>query len=265
MFDILKGGYYVSKQFNTGRGIERAVTFYELELSTTDKSRSFFNDAEYDRLKGSVFLGKPGEIRKTFGDFECYYLHFCCNDEGFANKYMNNIPNLMSSYDYMEIKNTIQECVMLSENAKTDKKFETEYKILIDSMLAKLFVKMYLKSAFVTNESTGYGQNITNACKFIEENFREGITIDDIAHAAALSTSFTYVQFKKETGQTPHEYLTEKRLEYARFQLIFSKKPITAISEECGFSNPNYLNQIFPKKYKMTPLQYRKKFRKYEN
>lgn len=263
MFEIICGGYYTSKKFRAGRGIERTVSYYELELSTTDKSRSFFNDYEYNRGKGDIFLGKPGEQRKTFGDFECFYLHFYCTDKRFEEKYINILPNYIHSFDYMEIKNTIQECVLLHEKSKSEKKHENEYKILINSILTGFFIKVYLKFVSAPFESAGYGSNITNACKFIEEHFRENITIDNIAHAAALSTSFTYVQFKKETGKTPHEYLTEKRLEYARFQLMFSKKTITLISEECGFSNQNYLNQIFPKKYGMTPMQYRRKFREY--
>lgn len=262
MFEILKGGYYISKQFNACRGIGREVTYYELELSTTSKSRSFFDDSEYERTIGNVFLGKPGEIRKSIGNFECYYLHFNCNDKEFEEKYLKSVPDFMYSYDYMELKNTIEECVMLHEKCGWDKRFEKEYGILIDSMLENLFVKLYLKTALVSVENTNYNENVTKACKFIEENFRKSINADDIAHAALLSTSFLYVCFKKETGQTPHEYITEKRLEYAGQQLIFSKKPVTVISEECGFSSSNYLNRIFLKKYNMTPLQYRKKFKK---
>ncbi len=262
MFEITHGGYYISKELRTGKVAERIVPVYELELSTTDKSRSYFNDLGYERHRGDVFLGKPKDRRRSVGDFECYYLHFNCRDKAFEEKYIKMLPNHIRSCDYMEMKNTIQKCVMLHEKSKTDAKYLEEYKRLIDSLLVQLFVKIYIKASVLPDENSGYGANITMACKFIEENFRENISIDDIARAAALSTSFTYVQFKRETGKTPHEYLTEKRLEYAVMQLIFSKKPITRISEECGFANSNYLNQIFPKRYNMTPMQYRKNFRK---
>lgn len=260
MFKIIDGGYYESKKYTKTDG--RTLNRYELELSVSGTARSFFNENMYPREHGDVFFAKPGDVRKSVGDFECFYIHFDCNDLSFREKYLNNLPTCQKSRNFSELKNTLQQVVMMKEKILQNDAFKEEYEKLIDIKLSEVFINLYIQAAGSIEARCEYASNISRACLFIDENFKNHITIDDIAAAAMLSPSFTYVQFKKEIGQTPHKYLLNKRLDHACLRLIFTDKSVAAISDECGFSNPNYLNNVFKKIWGITPLQYRKKFRK---
>ncbi len=64
--------------------------------------------------------------------------------------------------------------------------------------------------------------------------------------------------FKKHIGVTMTQYLNERRLSYVATQLKTTRKSVSQLCQETGFSSISYLNKIFLKKYGMPPLKYRK-------
>lgn len=64
--------------------------------------------------------------------------------------------------------------------------------------------------------------------------------------------------FKKETGFTPHQYLTDKRLEIAANTLtsFYGKWNISETAHLCGFSEPLYFSRLFKRKFGMSPRDY---------
>ena len=67
--------------------------------------------------------------------------------------------------------------------------------------------------------------------------------------------------FKQETGLTPLQYLTDKRLENAANNLAMSggKGSISEIAYQCGFSEPLYFSRLFKRKYGVSPRSYASK------
>ena len=67
--------------------------------------------------------------------------------------------------------------------------------------------------------------------------------------------------FKKETGLTPLQYLTDKRLENAASNLAMSggRGNISEIAYQCGFSEPLYFSRLFKRKYGVSPRSYASK------
>lgn len=260
VFDKIKGGYFRSEKSRT---VTRTAAEYELELCLSSDAESYLNGKKYLRIKDSILFAKPGETRRSAGKFQCFFLHFTCSDKEFCEKYLNLIPTQIFSADCVEIKRTIQSIMLIIGELPEQKSLTGANRRLVGAMMTAMLLKLYL---LTENQSVAvshrYASNIAKACEYIEQNFRSNISIDDIAAAALLSPGFTYVEFKKETGFTPHEYLLNKRLCYARDRLIFTDKPITQISCECGFANPNYLNCVFKKKYKTTPKKFRNEYRK---
>ena len=79
-----------------------------------------------------------------------------------------------------------------------------------------------------------------------------------------LPLNYDYVRklFKKETGVTPHEYLLNSRMQFAR-ELIesgignrYSNYSVAQIAEACGFSEPLYFSRVFKKYYGVSPSAY---------
>ena len=76
----------------------------------------------------------------------------------------------------------------------------------------------------------------------------------------SLPFSYDYLRrlFKKETGVTPHQYLTDKRLQSAADMLSvhYEGGNITEISSACGFREPLYFSRMFKKKFGVSPSAY---------
>lgn len=73
-----------------------------------------------------------------------------------------------------------------------------------------------------------------------------------------FNTEYLKKMFKKETGLTPLQYLTDKRLENAARTLAtyFGKGNISETAQICGFADPLYFSRLFKKKYGVSPRGY---------
>ena len=64
--------------------------------------------------------------------------------------------------------------------------------------------------------------------------------------------------FRAATGQTPHRYLIELRLEKARALLASRAMPLIDIAAECGFSSHAHLTSAFRSRFGVSPSEYRR-------
>jgi AraC-like DNA-binding protein/ligand-binding sensor protein len=93
---------------------------------------------------------------------------------------------------------------------------------------------------------------------FINREFKNRISIANLAEFLALSTSRTSRLVKLHTGKTFPELLAQKRVEHAKFLLENSFFNMETVSRQCGFSEPAYFFRTFKKLQKVTPLEYRR-------
>jgi AraC family transcriptional regulator len=87
--------------------------------------------------------------------------------------------------------------------------------------------------------------------------FDQPLTLDDLARVAALSPNHLLRTFRQAFGQTPHQYLTELRLERARALLAQTDQPVTAICLAVGFESPGSFSTLFRRRYGLAPSQLR--------
>lgn len=73
-----------------------------------------------------------------------------------------------------------------------------------------------------------------------------------------FNTEYLKKMFKRETGRTPLQYLTDKRLENAASTLaaFCGKGNISETARMCGFGDPLYFSRLFKKKYGVSPRSY---------
>lgn len=104
----------------------------------------------------------------------------------------------------------------------------------------------------------GEGLIYKEALDFIHEHYKENISLEDVVKAVKSNVSSFSVLFKEKTGMTFVQYLTEFRIERAKYLLENSKLTVTEIAEQTGFVNASYFGTVFRKKEGISPLQYRK-------
>jgi len=101
--------------------------------------------------------------------------------------------------------------------------------------------------------------------RYIDEHFRESVSIQSIASVFGISDSHLRRCFKNEYGESPQEYLTNARMLSARKLLHSSSLPIRSIATACGFPDEFYFSKLFLKTTGMTPRDYRAKIPSYRN
>ena len=96
---------------------------------------------------------------------------------------------------------------------------------------------------------------------YIDKHVCERITVDDICKNLYLSKTKLYNLVSKELPNGLNDYIVNKKLSIASNLLYSTNKNLSQIAKEVGIDNANYLCKLFKKNYKITPSEYRKKFR----
>ena len=102
-----------------------------------------------------------------------------------------------------------------------------------------------------------YSPVIQKVVDSVAGSFHTSLTLNGLAQQFHVSPSYLSTLFKKETGQSFTEYLTQKRLAFAKKLLRETDLPINAVAAECGIADNNYFARIFKAQEGMTPAQYR--------
>ena len=100
-------------------------------------------------------------------------------------------------------------------------------------------------------------EDMRNVLSYINENFKKNLTTEELAAVCHLHPTHFIRAFKLKTAQTPHQYITDIRMEYARQLLDRSDRSIVEIAEDAGFYDPAHFSRAFKRHFAMTPTQYR--------
>jgi AraC-like DNA-binding protein len=93
---------------------------------------------------------------------------------------------------------------------------------------------------------------------FMESNLRQPISIAQIAEVACLSPHYFLRMFKQTFQETPHQYLTRRRLETAKSLLVKTDCSITRICLSVGFESLGSFSWLFRRRFGVSPEMYRK-------
>ncbi len=92
---------------------------------------------------------------------------------------------------------------------------------------------------------------------FINNNFSQPITLEDVARHVHMSPCYLSRIFSKEAGMPFKKYLTNTKLAYARKLLLSTSKPIGEIAYQVGYQDNSYFCRIFKQHEGLSPNEYR--------
>ncbi len=101
---------------------------------------------------------------------------------------------------------------------------------------------------------------IKKAQEFIEKNFEDKITIDDLASKVALGRRNFERRFKKATSNTVAEYIQRVKIEAAKLSLESSRENVNDAMYKVGYSDPKAFRVSFKKITGLSPVEYRNKY-----
>lgn len=100
-------------------------------------------------------------------------------------------------------------------------------------------------------------EKINRVIRYVHENYQNSFSLAELAADMYISTSTLSRLFKKKTGVYFTEYVNRMRVKYAVHDMLYTKKNITNIAMDCGFSNISSFNKVFREMYDTTPSGYR--------
>ncbi|MCF8255713.1 MAG: helix-turn-helix domain-containing protein, partial [Bacteroidia bacterium] len=103
---------------------------------------------------------------------------------------------------------------------------------------------------------------IKKAQVFIEKHFQEKITVDELAEKVSLGRRSFERRFKQATNNTVLEYILRIKVEAAKHRFESSRKNITEVMMEVGYTDTKAFRTIFKKNTGLTPIEYRNKYNK---
>ena len=108
-----------------------------------------------------------------------------------------------------------------------------------------------------TAELSASGKLVQRALVYIRRNALKGISVTDVAAHLHVSRRLADLRFRELQGTTIGETIITERLTEVKRLLRETKDPIDAIAIRCGYENPNYLKNLFKRRFAMTMREFR--------
>jgi len=94
---------------------------------------------------------------------------------------------------------------------------------------------------------------------YIDNHLHEKISLDTLSDITDRHKTHISAQFKKQTGQTIHSYILDRKIKEAKHFLLFTDYPYKEISTILAFSSQSHFIQVFKKITDLTPKEYKEK------
>lgn len=253
ILEITSVGLYKCNMLLKKKGsvFERTSEAYEIELYDNDYKISI-NNFEYSVGRGSVVLTKPNDYRVNNTFYSCDAIHFT-TDEPSIIEFIDKMPTIINVYDYNFHIGFFKE--VYRHYVSIDKAY-VDFYLASDVMRYLCFLKN--ESNELNSIKGNISPSLYDCIDYIKKNYSEKISLEDIANSARISVSYMHRLFKNVFIKTPLEYVTEVRIQKAKYLLISTKLRIADIADKTGFESPTNFHITFKAKTGISPGKYRK-------
>ncbi|MBQ5319059.1 MAG: AraC family transcriptional regulator [Oscillospiraceae bacterium] len=244
---------------------------FEINYVIEGKAEFLCGDERFVTQTGDIVIIPPNRLHAiyTHGDYEQRYdtivfstdmLGASVNDRCAAecvrpltNGHFGTKAHITVEHPYYsEIKTTVENIFSCAKGntARLD--------MLLKSEMLRLFWLLGESGDIQVDDKPDFSGVIRPAVEFINENFCENITIEQLAEIVHLSKSYFMARFRQAAGVGAIEYINQLRIKKACAMLAGSGLNASDVAFECGFRNLSNFNRLFKKAVGCTPVQYRK-------
>lgn len=142
----------------------------------------------------------------------------------------------------------------LIEETQRDEK----YNDLIVKYLARLVLIDILRLANISEAKFVTNAIFNDIHKYINKNFASISSLDEICEELRVTKYYISHVFKKYMGMPPMQYITAKKIDYAKKLLQETDLSATEIGEKCGYSDHAMFFKAFKRTEGITPIEFRK-------
>lgn len=94
--------------------------------------------------------------------------------------------------------------------------------------------------------------------EFVDSHLTESYTLEQMANEFQVSVSYLSHSFKRATGHSVMQYMTQRRIGEAQTLLVTTTQPIKQIAQRMGYTDLSYFTRVFTHNVGMSPRKYRK-------
>lgn len=116
--------------------------------------------------------------------------------------------------------------------------------------------------AIFKGQKDHFDTEIVEIQNFIEAKFTEKITIEELADKFSIGRRTFERRFKKATNNTVIEYIQRMKIEAAKRSFESSRKNVTEVMFDVGYTDTKAFRDVFKKITGLTPIDYRNKYNK---
>lgn len=234
-----------------------AVTIENETYIVEEKEIEIININEVHSIKSSdkdnrvlVFSIDPKFLKKYYNDIDNVFFYTNSSEEGIQER-----------EEYYVLRNYLSELLF-----EVIEKHDDYDDIVRESILELLYHLLNNFHYLFYDEESLKGDDVQleryhRIAKYISNNYMEKVSLQDIAKHEFLSTQYLSYKIKNAFGYTFNDFLNFIRVVESTKLLLDTEMNISEISEEVGFSHVRYYNKHFKRHYKLTPMQYRKKYK----
>jgi AraC family transcriptional regulator len=149
----------------------------------------------------------------------------------------------------------MQICLSLWHDLKRQAPAETLYL----QSLAQLLAVHLLRggSPAVENGQTLTRQQMRHVTDFIQAHLDQDLSLEQLAQQAGLSPYHFSRLFRQTTGESPHQFVLGRRIEFAQQLLTQTDASLAQVALQSGFASQSHLSNVFKRRLDLTPRSYR--------
>ena len=213
---------------------------------------------KYSIKSGQGFMIFPGQVCTYIADENIPWEYVWIEFDGLKVKETIEMAGLSANNPvykahYKDIASSMKNEMLYIVNHKDESPFH-----LIGHLF--LFIDALVRSSATTQINNGNSLRdyyIKESLTFIEQNFQNDITIEDIAAFCGLNRSYFGKIFHENTGKSPQEFLITYRMTKATELLKLTDLSIADIGNAVGYPNQLHFSRAFKKTFGISPRQWR--------
>lgn len=254
--------------FHTKRSYLQAVSALDYAKNVEDENVIYISDLEntsstpqfIDRLDESSLLIalKTNHIEYINYLFETFF-----KDVQRAGENRISLLRTFSSIIYVNCIRALRETIGFV-NKEYNKSYYDIFELMqigdLNNLHSELLQYCYkAMNAIHENRNNQKNSIVGESLQYLEENFTYSeLSLKSVSEYLNVSSSYFSSIFKKETGKSFIDTLTEMKMTKARELVITTDKRMFEIAAECGYDDQHYFSYNFKKYYGVSPTQMRK-------
>lgn len=224
--------------------------YYGEDLLLRAESSDEIPETFFQHFKNSLFSRNFESVKAILSEF-LYYT----KEGNFSSQYCHQMI-LKVLYIFSSYMNDIQ-----YSNSLDKKNLYQSFNHIENINDFEIWLSDYVQSVFHfldTEKNLNPNETIKFVQQYILDHLSEDLSLEFLADQVHLESTYLSKLFKAETGINYIEFITEKRMEYAKELLGNFDLKIGDVAREVGYNTPSYFNAKFKNAYGMTPQKYRK-------